>query len=100
MVLEPGAGAAAAWGSTGEGVLPGHRRLAQGFHQAIADSTVTTLGLATYGGQFELYTPGTYPANQAMLDTYVQLGDPAMPLGIGMGNPADMVEVYLPLVTR
>ena len=100
LVLEPGAGAVAAWGSTGEGVLPGHRRLAQGFHQAIADSAVTTLGIATYAGQAELFSPGAYPANQAMLDTYVLLGDPAMSLGIGMGNPADMVQVFLPLVTR
>jgi hypothetical protein len=100
LVLEPGAGAVAAWGSTGDGVLPGHRRLAQGFHREIADSTVTTLGIATYAGQAELYRPGAWPANQSMLDTYVLLGDPAMPLGIGMGNPADMVQVYLPLVTR
>jgi len=99
LILEPNGGAVAAWGSTGEGVLLGHRYLAQGFHQAIADSDTITLGAAIYGGQAALYNR-SIASSLFLLDTYVLLGDPAMPLGPDPAETADMIHVYLPLLFR
>jgi hypothetical protein len=99
LVLEPNGGAVAAWGSTGEGILLGHRYLAQGFHQAIADSDTVTLGAATYSGQAALYNR-SIASSLFLLDTYVVLGDPAMPLGPDPAETADLIQVYLPLLFR
>ena len=99
LMLEPNGGAVAAWGSTGEGVLLGHRYLAQGFHQAIADSDTITLGAATYSGQAALYNR-SIASSLFLLDTYVLLGDPAMPLGPDPAEMADLIQVYLPLLFR
>lgn len=76
LLLEPGGGAVAAWGSTGAAVATGHRQLVQGFFDAIQYADVATLGAATYSGLLNLYNEA--PANRDLIDTYVLLGDPAM----------------------
>jgi hypothetical protein len=99
LILEPNGGAVAAWGSTGEGVLLGHRYLAQGFHEAMADSDTITLGAAIYSGQAALYNR-SIASSLFLLDTYVLLGDPAMRLGPDPAATADLIHVYLPLLFR
>ncbi len=99
LLLEPNGGAVAAWGSTGEGVLLGHRYLAQGFHEAIADSDTITIGAAIYGGQAALYNR-SIASSLFLLDTYVLLGDPAMRLGPDPAATAELIHVYLPLLFR
>ena len=93
LLLEPGGGAVAAWGPTGEGVSTGHRFLAQGFLASLADSGQTTLGAATLSGKLAVYNNS--PATTYLIDTFSLLGDPAMSFRVG-----DLYDVYLPLVIR
>ena len=70
-------GAVAVWAGTGLGVGTGHRKLQEGFNQALMRQGETNLGAATLAGKLELYAAGYY---QDLIDTYVLLGDPAMNL--------------------
>jgi Peptidase family C25/Propeptide_C25 len=76
LLRQPGGGAAAAWGSTGLGLLTGQRWLAQGFIAQLYGSSQATIGEAALAGKFKLSSEGLYYDD--LIDTFTLLGDPAM----------------------
>jgi hypothetical protein len=95
LLLEPGGGALATWGSTGSAVATGHRYLAEGFLKALQGEGAVTVGDAVYAGLANLYTQA--PAHQDLIDTFVLLGDPASRLNKFTGNVRTM---HIPLLFR
>lgn len=93
LVLAPGAGAIASWGPTSLGTEPAHRNLADGFHEAVLRDPAPTLGEAADAGKLVLYTKGP---EFDLLDTYVLLGDPTLPLFISEGENS----YFLPIIRR
>jgi hypothetical protein len=76
LLRQPGGGVVAAWGSTGLGVLTGHRWLAEGFIEQLYGSPQATLGEAALVGKLILSRDG--PFYDDLIDTFTLLGDPAM----------------------
>lgn len=72
-------GSVAGWGATGFGVATGHDQLHRGFYQAVFDSGVRTLGLATAAGKQALWSTGR---NLDLMDTFDLLGDPALRINL------------------
>jgi hypothetical protein len=95
LVLQPGGGAVATWGTTGSAIAAGHRHLAQGFLDAVQEPGPVTLGAAAYAGLLNLHSQS--PANHELIDTYVLLGDPAMRLNRFEGT---IDYVHLPLALK
>jgi hypothetical protein len=100
MLLNPGGGAVAVWGSTGLGVLHGHDALMRGFFRALnggAGASHTArdwraVGELVYAGYRELDTSA--PCCRDALRTFALLGDPLTPLKAGEQR------VFLPLAGR
>jgi hypothetical protein len=93
LLLNPGGGAAAVWGSTGMGVAYGHDALQRGFHGALWGGAAPRMGALVEGGQLELFAAAG--CCQDALHTYALLGDP---LTLVRASPAG--QVALPLVRR
>lgn len=93
LLLHPSGGAVAVWGSTGLGVVYGHDRLQQGFHQALwhAAPTAAPLGMLTQAGYGTLFTEGV--CCQESLFSFVLLGDPLTQVRIDATAAG-----YLPLI--
>jgi hypothetical protein len=72
-------GSVAGWGATGFGVATGHDQLHRGFYQAVFNSGVRTLGLATAAGKQTLWNSGR---NLDLMDTFDLLGDPALRINL------------------
>jgi hypothetical protein len=95
LVLFPGGGGVAVWGSSGLGVSRGHDALQRGFYRALWDEQAPSaaVGRLTLAGYTELFTRGN--CCQGTLRTFLLLGDPLTELRM---HPAD--RIYLPLVQR
>lgn len=93
LLRADGRGVVAAWGATGLAVNTGHRELAGGFLNAVVQQTAATLGQAVNVGQTRLWA--NVPTSQNLLDTFVLLGDPAMPIQLVYPH-----HLFLPLITR
>ncbi|NJN67912.1 MAG: hypothetical protein HC884_14985 [Chloroflexaceae bacterium] len=93
LLLHPGGGAVAAWGSAGLGVAHGHDTLQRGFHQALWKTlpNPASVGFLALAGYTAIFTQGT--CCQDVLRTYTLLGDPLMPVWVFAAE-----QVYLPLV--
>ena len=76
-------GSVAGWGATGFGVATGHDQLHRGFYQAVFNSGVRTLGLATAAGKQALWNTGR---NLDLMDTFDLLGDPALRINLQPAN--------------
>ncbi|HLE14822.1 MAG TPA: C25 family cysteine peptidase, partial [Anaerolineales bacterium] len=76
LLRQPGGGVAAAWGSTGLGVLTGHRWLAEGFIARLYGDPNATIGEAALAGKLNLAKDGSFYDD--LIDTFTLLGDPAM----------------------
>lgn len=72
-------GSVAGWGATGFGVATGHDQLHRGFYQAVFNSGVLTLGVATSAGKQALWASGR---NLDLMDTFDLLGDPALRINL------------------
>jgi hypothetical protein len=96
LVLLPGNGAVAAWGSTGLGISTGHDSLSHGFFQAVFQDGVLTLGEAALAGKLELLRDKSPYID--LLDTFNILGDPA--LHIDRQAVPWASSVFLPVISR
>lgn len=76
LLRQPGGGAVAAWGSTGLGLMTGHRWLAQGFIAQLYGSSQATIGEAALAGKLMLSREGLF--YEDLIDTFTLLGDPAL----------------------
>jgi hypothetical protein len=96
LVLFPGGGAVAVWGSAGLGVSHGHDSLQRGFYLALWDEQAPSaaLGRLALAGYTELFTRGG-TCCQDTLRTFLLLGDPLTELRV---QPAE--RLYLPRVQR
>jgi hypothetical protein len=79
MLGWPSGGSVAGWGATGFGVATGHDQLHRGFYQAVFNSGVRTLGLATAAGKQALWNS---ERNLDLMDTFDLLGDPALRINL------------------
>ncbi|HWQ12701.1 MAG TPA: C25 family cysteine peptidase [Roseiflexaceae bacterium] len=95
LLLAPGGGAIAVWGSAGLGVAHGHDALQRGFLRALwADPQRTpTIGELTLAGYREVHA--TASCCYDLLRTFVLLGDPMTPARVPPPAP-----VFLPAVRR
>jgi hypothetical protein len=95
LVLHPGGGSVAVWGSAGLGVSHGHDALQRGFYLALWDEQAPTaaLGRLALAGYVELFTQGT--CCQDTLRTFLLLGDPLTEARLQRAS-----RVHLPLVQR
>lgn len=96
LMLLPGNGAVAAWGSTGLGVSTGHDSLSHGFFQAVFKDDVLTVGQAALAGKLELLRDKSPYLD--LLDTFNILGDPALHFN-RQALPWSS-EVFLPVISR
>jgi hypothetical protein len=96
LLLYPGGGGVAVWGSSGLGVSQGHDALQRGFYLALWDEQAPSaaLGRLALAGYAELFTRGG-TCCQDTLRTFLLLGDPLTDLRM---QPAE--RLYLPLVQR
>lgn len=74
LVRLPGAGAVAAWGSSGEGVGTDHQPLHQGFYQTIFGGARVRLGEAVMAAK----TAVAGGVGEYLVESYHLFGDPAM----------------------
>ena len=74
LVRLPGAGAVAAWGSSGEGVGTDHQPLHQGFYQTIFGGAPVRLGNAVMAAE----TAVAGGVGEYLVESYHLFGDPAM----------------------
>lgn len=94
LVRRPGAGAVAAWGSSGEGVGSDHTALHAALYQGLFGSDAPSLGVATTVARAaQAGGPGAY-----LVDTYHLFGDPALTLS-RISVPW-LASLYLPLVEK
>jgi hypothetical protein len=95
LVLAPGGGAVAVWGSAGLGVARGHDALVRGFLRALWENPARTptIGELTLAGYREVHA--TASCCHDLLRTFVLLGDPMTPARVPHPMP-----VYLPAVRR
>jgi hypothetical protein len=84
MLAWTAGGSVAGWGATGFGVATGHDQLHRGFYQAVFNSGVRTLGLATAAGKQALWSTGR---NLDLMDTFDLLGDPALRINLQPTTP-------------
>jgi hypothetical protein len=75
LLRQPQAGVAAAWGSTGLGIVTGHESLAAGFLGTLTQASPARLGDAALAGKLRL--AAEKPVFLELVDTYTLLGDPA-----------------------
>lgn len=95
LLIRREGGAVATWGSSGEGVVLGHRALQRGFYQALwrglpAQPSVGELAQAGYA---ELLSSD--PTAGSAIRTFLILGDPLTPARVAQAD-----HMFLPLVTR
>jgi len=79
LLRTPDVGAVAVWGSSGNGVATGHRRLHGAVYRAVLQEGQTELGAVTHAALLSLYAGGLYGD---LIDTYHLFGDPALTLSI------------------
>ncbi len=80
MVRAAGRGAIASFSATGLGVAAGHDYLNRGFFDAVFQSDIHQIGLATLAAKLNLYTNTN--SYRDLIDTYLLLGDPALTLNL------------------
>lgn len=95
LVCLNGHGALATWGPTTLALTDEQELLGEGFYDAVFDQEVARLGLATLFGKLRLLDGD---ATMSALDTYVLLGDPALPLDYSIEERLELR--YLPLTYR
>jgi hypothetical protein len=94
LLLQPGGGAVAVWGSTGLGVLTGHEGLMRGFTAALWRGGGTApVGDLVQAGYAELLSGRACCADAIW--TFALLGDPLMPV-----RAAPTYQVWAPLLGR
>ncbi|MEW5988392.1 MAG: C25 family cysteine peptidase [Chloroflexota bacterium] len=87
------AGAVASYAPTGLQVQKGHDYLLEGFYTAVFDDGALTLGEAVMGAKENLATSS--PLNyQDLQDTFMLLGDPAMPFNLWQST----TQLKLPVI--
>jgi len=92
MLVADGAGAVAAFASTGMNLATPQKVLDEGFFEAIFGQGFTQLGQATNYAKGVLLA--NFPGEQDTADTYGLMGDPAMTLPVG--SPPDPHTVSTP----
>ncbi len=82
MLLANGAGAVAAFASTGMTIAQAQNLLDQGFMEAVFQTGITRLGEATYAAKETLL--GNTTDEQDTANSFSLMGDPAMTLGVNL----------------
>jgi len=95
LLRTDGVGAVAVWGSSGNGIAPGHHILHQSLYHAVFDDGEAELGVVTQAALASLYASGLY---YDLIDTYHLFGDPAMELNMTVVDLP--FSIFLPLVVR
>lgn len=89
-------GAVAAYAPTGLQVQTAHDYLLRGFYEGVYTNQVGTLGEAVMAAKLKLWQNDPSQAFEDLQDTYMLLGDPAMPLHIW----AYQSQINLPVVVK
>ncbi len=98
LLRADGVGAVAVWGSSGNGLAPGHSVLHRTFYQSVFDSgddEQPDLGASIHAALAALYADDVY---RDLIYTYHLFGDPAMRLNMTIVDWP--YAIFLPVVTR
>ncbi|HDQ70994.1 MAG TPA: hypothetical protein ENN19_02730 [Chloroflexi bacterium] len=98
LLRAQGVGAVGVWGSSGNGLAPGHSVLHRTFYQSVFDSgddEQPDLGASIHAALAALYADGVY---RDLIYTYHLFGDPAMRLNMTILDWP--YAIFLPVVTR